>query len=70
MADGVTFYKGSDTYEGNGNTQPDEPKRASGGPVQSPSGLDDGSSFDKTTPSWDNVGNVPRGDVMDSPTDK
>lgn len=72
MAEGVTFYDGGsdDVKNPDYNTVPNEPSMSDGGPVESSEGAQPSSrSFDKTSPSWDNVGPVPKGGSLTSPTD-
>jgi hypothetical protein len=74
---GVTFTgEGAMDVSGKtpGNTQPPPPGRSSGGPVETPKGLDTGSNHSKTTPSYDISSPQPNmgggGSVLDSPIDK
>ena len=65
-------YKGgdSDISDISYSTQPEQPKVGEGPLVESAGAQPMSHAFDKTSPSWDNVGKVPRGGSMDSPTDK
>jgi hypothetical protein len=52
------------------NTQPDSPKLGDGPLIESDGAFPASHAFDKTSPSWDSVGDVPRGGSFDSPSDK
>jgi hypothetical protein len=72
MDKGVSFYDGMDACKfGGESTQPSAPSKSSGGPIKSPEGLDEGSSFSNTSNSQAEGGNPGGlGSKWSSPTDK
>lgn len=64
----VVFHKGMDDckFSTGGNTQPGQPNKTMGGPVDGYKGSDEGHSYGTMTGNQ----SVPGGNVIDSPMDK